>query len=121
MYLPSYCTFRMTDVWRSFIAQRCLWELPSLVTFHASGIVQMRNEHNLMRDFKDEIPGYMENRGICDKLAQLSLQPGAAAVPGNLLACYEMLARERVFPECELPLVRAWLADRQAIHAGLKL
>jgi hypothetical protein len=27
LYLPSYCTFRMTDIWRSFIAQRCVWEL----------------------------------------------------------------------------------------------
>src|SRR5262249_12108164 len=27
LYLPSYCSFRMTDIWRSFVAQRCLWEL----------------------------------------------------------------------------------------------
>ena len=27
LYLPSHCSFRMTDIWRSFIAQRCLWEL----------------------------------------------------------------------------------------------
>ncbi|MGJ8668575.1 MAG: hypothetical protein ACSHXK_03705, partial [Oceanococcus sp.] len=25
LYLPAYCSFRMTDIWRSFIAQRCLW------------------------------------------------------------------------------------------------
>ncbi len=25
MYLPSFCSFRMTDIWRSFVAQRCLW------------------------------------------------------------------------------------------------
>ena len=24
LYLPSTCSFRMTDIWRSFIAQRCL-------------------------------------------------------------------------------------------------
>ena len=28
-YLPTHCTFRMTDIWRSFVAQRCLWELDS--------------------------------------------------------------------------------------------
>lgn len=22
LYLPSYCSFRMTDIWRSFVAQR---------------------------------------------------------------------------------------------------
>jgi hypothetical protein len=25
LYLPSTCTFRMTDIWRSFIAQRIAW------------------------------------------------------------------------------------------------
>ena len=25
LYLPSYCSFRMTDIWRSFIAQRTAW------------------------------------------------------------------------------------------------
>ncbi len=27
LYLPSYCSFRTCDIWKSFIAQRCLWEL----------------------------------------------------------------------------------------------
>ncbi len=26
LYLPAYCTFRMTDIWRSFVAQRIAWE-----------------------------------------------------------------------------------------------
>ena len=26
MYLPSYCSFRLADIWRSFIAQRICWE-----------------------------------------------------------------------------------------------
>ena len=27
LYLPSYCSFRMTDIWRSFVTQRIGWEL----------------------------------------------------------------------------------------------
>jgi len=27
MYLPIKASFRMTDIYRSFVAQRCLWEL----------------------------------------------------------------------------------------------
>ncbi|MBV5271274.1 MAG: DUF288 domain-containing protein, partial [Afipia sp.] len=26
LYLPSFCSFRMTDIWRSFVAQRIAWE-----------------------------------------------------------------------------------------------
>jgi len=54
LYLPSYCSFRMTDIWRSFVAQRCLWELGYGLVFHAAEVDQERNEHNLMRDFEDE-------------------------------------------------------------------
>ena len=39
MYLPSHCTFRMTDIWRSFIAQRCLWEFGCGLVFHTAEVL----------------------------------------------------------------------------------
>jgi hypothetical protein len=57
LYLPARCTFRMTDIWRSFIAQRIAWTNNWGILFHEPTVSQERNEHNLMRDFKDEMPG----------------------------------------------------------------
>jgi STELLO glycosyltransferases len=111
MYLPSFCSFRMTDIWRSFIAQRCLWELGRGVVFHSAEVVQERNPHNLMRDFNDEIPGYQKNEELVQRLMGLSLDGGAASVGGNLYKCYSMLVSAGFFPESELALVNAWLAD----------
>ena len=111
MYLPSFCSFRMTDIWRSFIAQRCLWELDLGIVFHGPEVVQERNEHDLMRDFNDEVPGYLRNRELAVRLEGLTLARGAAAVGANLLACYEELVRVEIFPETELGLVNAWLAN----------
>jgi hypothetical protein len=111
MYLPSYCSFRMTDIWRSFIAQRCLWELGHGVVFHAAEVVQERNPHNLMRDFNDEIPGYQRNRELVDRLQGLALENGADAVGRNLRSCYADLVGAGFFPESELALVDAWLMD----------
>ena len=116
MYLPSYCTFRMTDIWRSFIAQRCLWEIGGAVTFHPPEVVQERNLHNLLRDFQDEVPGYLNNTRLCGILAGLRLTPGPRAVPENLLRCYAALVQHRIFPRKELPLVKAWLRDLQEIN-----
>ena len=48
----------MTDIWRSFVAQRILQENDWAVLFHAPTVSQERNEHDLMRDFADEVPGY---------------------------------------------------------------
>jgi hypothetical protein len=109
LYIPSYCSFRMCDIWKSFIAQRCLWELDMGIVFHAPEVYQDRNVHDLMRDFRDEIPGYDKNREICEILSQLQLQKGEAAVAENLLRCYEALVSKQIFPVKELDLVKAWL------------
>ncbi len=109
LYLPSYCSFRMTDIWRSFIAQRCLWELDMGVVFHAPEVVQDRNPHDLMRDFNDEISGYQQNQNIVSVLKALPLQRGADKVADNLRACYAALVEKKVFPQEELALVDLWI------------
>lgn len=111
LYLPSFCSFRMTDVWRSFIAQRCLWELNTNLVFHGAEVIQERNEHNLMRDFSEEVSGYLNNQIIVDKLADLKLSAGEQAVGGNLVKCYELLVHHEIFPSVEMNLVRAWVSD----------
>ena len=73
MYLPAYCSFRMTDIWRSFIAQRIAWENDWYVLFHGPVMHQVRNAHNLLKDFEDEIAGYLNNARICHELESLDL------------------------------------------------
>lgn len=106
-YLPSYCSFRMTDIWRSFVAQRCLWALGERVIFTAPSVRQERNEHNLLRDFSDEIPGYLNNERIVQALTDCPLQ---GEIRGDLRRCYEALVKLGVIPEKELELVDLWLA-----------
>lgn len=116
MYLPSYATFRMTDIWRSFVAQRCLWELGRTVVFHSpSEVRQQRNEHDLMKDFEDEVPGYLANEKIAEILEKLPLKSGAGAITRNLIACYEALVGRGFLPTDELAIVRAWVGDVERI------
>ncbi len=111
LYLPSYCTFRMTDIWRSFIAQRCLWAMDKGIIFHAPEVQQDRNIHNLMKDFEDEIPGYQSNVQIVEVLEKIELTSGVEAAIANLLLCYEALVQHGFFPAKELDLVEAWIED----------
>lgn len=111
LYIPSYCSFRMCDIWKSFVAQRCLWEMRLGIAFHNAEVDQDRNEHNLIRDFEDEIPGYLENKRICGILQNLGLGKGLEKVGENLYLCYEALVREGIFPKKEIELVKEWLAD----------
>ncbi|MGC9953735.1 MAG: STELLO glycosyltransferase family protein [Rhizomicrobium sp.] len=111
LYLPAYCSFRMTDIWRSFVAQRIAWENDWAVLFHHATVWQGRNPHDLMRDFVDEIPGYVNNRRIATALSELRLTPGQGALAGNLLQCYGALVGLGIVGEQELPLLRSWLSD----------
>ena len=119
MYLPSFCSFRMTDIWRSFVAQRIAWENGWPVLHHEADLYQERNAHNLMRDFQDEVPGYLNNRGICEALDRASLGPGLDRLGDNLLICYEALVRTGALDKAELGLVRAWTEDVEMAAASL--
>jgi hypothetical protein len=109
MYLPVTASFRMTDIWRSFVAQKCLWELGEGVTFHSpSEVFQDRNEHDLLKDFEDEIPGYLKNDLIVETLSELKLNGNVCE---NLLTCYESLVDKDILPESEISSVKAWIKD----------
>ena len=115
LYLPAYCSFRMTDIWRGFIAQRIAWTNDWGLLFHEPNVWQERNEHNLMRDFRDEVPGYLNNAAICEALGKLSLKPGLDKINDNLRVCYEELVRMELIGRQELDLVEAWITDLEDI------
>lgn len=115
LYLPSYCSFRMTDIWRSFVAQRIAWVNNWHILFHNPTVWQERNDHDLMKDFTDEIPGYLNNEKICLALGELSLRPGVENLCDNLLTCYEKLIKMNVVGEKELLLIDAWKKDLSSI------
>ena len=111
LYLPAFCSFRMTDIWRSFIAQRICWENGWSVLFGPATVYQNRNEHSLMKDFKDEVSGYLGNDLIASSLAALRLLPGVDNIPENLLRCYSKIIELGLIHSDELGLLRAWLDD----------
>jgi hypothetical protein len=119
LYLPSYCSFRMTDIWRSFIAQRIAWLNGWAILFHEPTMRQERNVHNLLRDFNDEIPGYLHNSEICGALESLPLEPGVEKIGDNLKVCYEKLVSMSLIGREELQLLDAWLEDIEQPHQSV--
>jgi hypothetical protein len=115
LYLPSTCSFRMTDIWRSYVAQRIAWENGWPVLFHNATVYQIRNEHDLMRDFRDETPGYLNNQNIGRALDSLELHGGADATADNMRACYGALHTLGLVKPLELELLDAWIVDISSV------
>jgi hypothetical protein len=109
LYLPAYVSFRMTDIWRSFIAQRCLYAMGKPLAFREATVLQERNEHSLIRDFRDELPGYLQNPRIVEILEALTLSSDPARCASNLAACYEALISAGIVPAQEMELVALWV------------
>ena len=122
LYLPSYSSFRMTDIWRSFVAQRILWESDEGVLFHSATVRQERNDHNLLADLADEVPGYIGNERLVGVLEACRLLKGDMLA--NLLICYEALVKHGFLIRDELALVRQWVDalepyyDERAVERG---
>ncbi len=108
LYLPSYVSFRMTDIWRSLISQVIMWSMGCFLSFHSSTVYQERNIHNLINDFELEIPGYLKNQIIIDILNSLSF---SGSLGNRLYQAYESLIKEKITNEQELVLVENWLKD----------
>ncbi len=115
LYLPSYCSFRMTDIWRSFIAQRIAALNGWAILLHEPTVKQRRNLHNLLGDFEDEIPGYLHNCEIREALETLELLPGKEKIPDNLRICYQKLVDMSLIGAGELRLLDDWLDDIRAM------
>jgi hypothetical protein len=108
MYLPSSVTFRFTDILRSYIAQRLLWEDDLLLGFGGASTWQDRNPHNLMQDFLEEIPMYLNVIAIVKKLNSLKMQGTPLE---NLAHIYQVLVDEQIVKQSELQTLKSWSDD----------
>lgn len=116
MYLPAQCSFRMTDIWRSFVAQRVAWAQGWSILFHSPNARQVRNPHSLMDDFELEVAGYINNSRIARALQEMNLSPGSVA--DAMRECYERLVALGIFQSSELLALDAWLSDVEALFAA---
>lgn len=118
MYLPSTCSFRMTDIWRSYIAQRLMPDLGATLVITGPTVYQDRNQHDLMRDFRDEIEGYVGYERFVDTLEQTAITGGFSALLSDLRGLYMALIGAGFFTSAELPILDAWIADMESLGFG---
>lgn len=111
LYLPCHVSFRMTDIWRSLVAQVCLWSNNQQLVFHSSTVLQERNEHNLMRDFADEIDGYLNNRRIVDCLIEVLNTYREQPLSVVIRAAWISLRDIGIIKDIEIEILDAWTEE----------
>jgi hypothetical protein len=105
----------MTDIWRSFVAQRLLPGLGGSLVVTSAEVFQARNEHDLMRDFRDEIEGYVGYESFVNALERASITGTSSSLIEDMRIIYRDLVGLSFFSEDELPILDAWLHDVAAV------
>ena len=116
MYLPSYCTMRATDIWRSFVALRIIKNYNWNLTFMNPTVIQNRNIHNLMDDFNQEYPVYKNSVNFNEILDKLKLSHKYENMLVNIYNCYVALVQNKILDKKELVLLNKWLIDINKIY-----
>lgn len=118
MYLPSTCSFRMTDIWRSYVAQRLMPGLGATLVITGPMVYQDRNEHDLMRDFRDEIEGYVGYEHFVRVLETTPIDGGFSSLLSDLRGLYVALIEAGFFSSAEISILDAWIEDMESLGFG---
>ena len=111
MLLPTTVHGRVSDIWRSYIAQRLMWTVKQHVMFHDAFVSQTRNVHDYMGDFMSERPLYTSSEEIIRVLNdELGLTP-KMSLPEAMEATYIALYEFGFVEEQDVTSAQRWLQD----------
>lgn len=109
LYLPAFVSFRMTDIMRGLVMQPILWSLSLRAVFGPATAIQERNEHNIFKDFSQEVEMYLNSKLIVE--ISKSTTDSKLTIPENLLKLYIELEKNKIVQKKELILLKSWIND----------
>ncbi|MBU1046175.1 DUF288 domain-containing protein [Patescibacteria group bacterium] len=119
LYLPSTVSFRFTDILRGYITQKLLWLENYYLGFTNASVYQKRNEHDLMKDFYDEISVFVNVENII-KLFSIIKFKNKNNKAENIKKIYNCLYQEGFVKKEEIIRLNAWLYDIKKIESEFK-
>lgn len=114
LYLPSHVSWRVADIWRGLVATAIAQVRGWTIAVHPPTVRQDRNPHDLLKDFREEIPVYLETADVLERL--IDAVAGATDTADALRLSWEALVKVGSVPREELPVVDAW---NEALNAVL--
>ena len=96
MYLPVTCEMRLTDMWRGIIALNIIYQNGEDILFFGTTMKQIRNNHNLIDDLKQEMPLYKNFKKCYEILKNIKLKKCKKNYLVNLLKSYKGLVKNNI-------------------------
>jgi hypothetical protein len=111
MYLPTYVTFRFTDILRGLVAQPIMWLHDYQLGFTNATVIQKRNAHDYMKDFISEIPMYQHCQEVIGTVS--SAISKSESIESSLYNAYHSLLGRNIVCDKEMVTLEAWLKSME--------
>jgi hypothetical protein len=112
LLLPASVHGRVSDIWRSYIMQRLMWDIGQGVAFASPFVVQYRNAHNYMADFNAEQDLFSKAGELIKFLCAWT--PQSSTFEGRLEEVIISLYEHTFLEEMDVLLWQAWIEDLHA-------
>jgi hypothetical protein len=106
LYFPTTVSWRFSDILRSYITQRLLWQDGYKLGFRKSIVFQDRFREDYMKDFADEIPLYLETQKTIKILNKMKF---TSSKTDNLIKVYTALSENGIVKKEELDVLKLWI------------
>lgn len=109
LLLPCSVSFRYCDILKSIIANIILRKKNKNIAFISPNVYQLRNEHDLIKDFQSEYSMYIHNENILDFISNgidtIDLHNDKAL----LKTIYNNLFEKKIITELDIQICEEWL------------
>ena len=113
LLLPVSVTGRVSDIWRSYLTSRLLWETEYRIGFSSPFVNQYRNPHSYMKDLEEEKDLYYKVDGLLTALLKWTSAESSSLEEAYLGLITEVVSSGFLGVE-DLDLARAWCGDLRA-------
>ena len=109
LLIPYSTSIRVCDIWRSYWVQRLLWDIDGHLAFRPPNVEQIRNAHDYLTDFKDELQLYEQADDLVHFLYHW--ESSHTDLFSRIVQLAVDMAQHGFWKEEEVLLIKAWLAD----------
>ncbi|KAF9969163.1 hypothetical protein BGZ73_008603, partial [Actinomortierella ambigua] len=109
LLLPITVSFRVCDIWRGYWVQRLLWDVNGSLGFTKPTVDQIRNAHNYLDDYRDELQIYAQTSDLIDYLGSwTSTSPDLGT---RIVHLMEGMAEHKFIEQGDVDLAKRWVQD----------
>lgn len=106
LLIPCSTSFRYCDILRSIIADKIIKQNNNYIGYTSPNVKQIRNEHDLINDFKQEFEMFTNNEIILNIIKEISTIEDNSKL---LLTIYEKLYENKIVSEIDIKICKLWI------------